>query len=405
MKILHTAEYYHPSVGGVQEVLRQISERLVKRGHHVTVATTRIPGRARVIDGVRVEEFAVSGNAAHGIRGEAERYQRFLLDGDFDVMMNYAAQQWSTDLAFPLVGSLGARAVLAPCGFSGLYDPAYRDYFARLPAVLDRYDGLILHTERHRDADFVRRHARTPATLITNGAAPEEFVDGPDRSLRRRFGVPEEVPFLITIGTHTGLKGHGSAMQAFLRARIGPAVLAVIGGPMEHGCEARCRRLARVGNAVGLGRKRILVLDLPRADVVAALRSADLFVFASRIECSPIVLFEAAAAGLPFVTGPAGNAAEIAEWTGAGVVVAGRQRDDGMTETDNAALARAIERLVHDPAERDRLGAAGRRAFHERLSWDRVTDQYEALYRRVLETVPSGVAARGDDVALARGPR
>ena len=35
MKILHTVEFYHPSQGSMQEVVRQISERLVKLGHKV----------------------------------------------------------------------------------------------------------------------------------------------------------------------------------------------------------------------------------------------------------------------------------------------------------------------------------------------------------------------------------
>jgi len=39
VNILHTVEFYSPSVGGAQEVVRQISELLVKRGHDVTVAT------------------------------------------------------------------------------------------------------------------------------------------------------------------------------------------------------------------------------------------------------------------------------------------------------------------------------------------------------------------------------
>lgn len=36
MKILHTVEFYEPSVGGAQEVIKQISLQLVKRGHEVT---------------------------------------------------------------------------------------------------------------------------------------------------------------------------------------------------------------------------------------------------------------------------------------------------------------------------------------------------------------------------------
>ena len=69
MKILHTVEYYQPSVGGAQEVVRQISERLVQRGHEVKVATTVHPGRsAKIINGVRIAEFDIKGNSVHAGR-------------------------------------------------------------------------------------------------------------------------------------------------------------------------------------------------------------------------------------------------------------------------------------------------------------------------------------------------
>lgn len=42
MRLLFACELYHPSVGGVQEVLRQVAMRLVERGHEVTVATSRL---------------------------------------------------------------------------------------------------------------------------------------------------------------------------------------------------------------------------------------------------------------------------------------------------------------------------------------------------------------------------
>lgn len=385
MKILHTAEWYPPSVGGVQLFMQQISERLAARGHDVTVATARLPGRTGSAGGVRIEEFEVTGSVVSGIKGELERYQRFLLDGDFDVMFNYSAQQWTADLAFPLLGRLRARTVFGPCGFAGLGDPAARGYFERMPSVLDRYDRIVLHTVNFRDARFVRERSRARTALITYGADPAEFPDAPASGLRERLGLPAGIPLLVTVGNHTGGKGHGRVMAAFLRARIGRAALLVVGGPAPWpGCEARCQRLARAVRVASLGRKRALVLDLPRRDVVAALREADVFVFASRSECSPIVLVEAAAAGTPFITGTAGNAEELAEWTGAGVVVPGGERPDGTTETDIGALARAIERLVADPLERERLGEAGRAAFLDRFTWERVTDRYEELYRDLL---------------------
>ena len=54
LKILHTVELYSPSVGGMQEVVKQISERLVKKGHDVTVATTKLSNRkSKIINGVK----------------------------------------------------------------------------------------------------------------------------------------------------------------------------------------------------------------------------------------------------------------------------------------------------------------------------------------------------------------
>ncbi len=58
--------------------------------------------------------------------------------------------------------------------------------------------------------------------------------------------------------------------------------------------------------------KTVLQTELPRSEVVELFFAADLFIFASKVEYSPLVLFEACAAGLPFVSVPVGNAAEIA---------------------------------------------------------------------------------------------
>ena len=123
MKILHTVEFYNPSVGGAQEVVKQVSEQLVKRGHHVTVATTKLAERTTcAINGVHIEEFEIAGNAVRGFHGNVQSYQELLLNSDFDVMMNYAAQQWATDLVFPLLDRLRYRKVLG-----GLIRDYYRD--------------------------------------------------------------------------------------------------------------------------------------------------------------------------------------------------------------------------------------------------------------------------------------
>jgi L-malate glycosyltransferase len=118
MNILHTVEFYSPSVGGAQEVVKQLSERMVALGHQVTIATTTIPERkSQMINGVRIVDFNISGNAVRGYHGDTEAYKEFLLKNRFDVIMNYAAQQWTADLFFEVMNQIKAKKVFVPCGF------------------------------------------------------------------------------------------------------------------------------------------------------------------------------------------------------------------------------------------------------------------------------------------------
>jgi len=381
MRILHAVEFYHPSTGGAQEVVRRVSEALVARGHDVTVATTRLPDRRDpVIRGVRIEGFGVSGSTARGISGEAERYRRFLLDGPFDVVMCYAAQQWATDLALPLLGQLTTATVVATCGFSGLFWPEFREYFERMPGWLARADHVILHGESVRDARFARDHGIDRCTIIPNGAAAAEFA-APEDGFRIRHGIPANQPLLLTVGSHTRSKGHALAVSALLRARVPRATLVIVGNTLgTPGCLPHCRRLARVTRLRSLGRKRVVLLDPPRDEVVAAFKAADLFVFGSTLECSPLVLFEAAAAGTPFVASPCGNAAEIAAWLGHGLVVDGTLTPDGFTRTSAGDLAAGIDAVLADlPTWRDRAGAA-RERWRRDFTWESIAGRYEAVY-------------------------
>jgi nucleoside-diphosphate-sugar epimerase len=94
MRILHTVEFYDPRTGGAEAVVKELSERLVKAGHQVTVATTFDSRRGGVIGGVRIEQFRISGNRVKSIKADAAEIRRYqeLLGGGFDVVINYATQ-------------------------------------------------------------------------------------------------------------------------------------------------------------------------------------------------------------------------------------------------------------------------------------------------------------------------
>ena len=146
MKILFCCEFYAPSVGGIQEVMRQVAERLVCRGHDVTVATSYLPTRTfKELNRVRIVEFDVSGNFVQGIEGEVAQYRQFVSTGDFDVVLINMAQQWTLDALIPVLPEIPSRKVLIPCWFSCFYEPSYAGYFYQLSNILRQFDHPISH--------------------------------------------------------------------------------------------------------------------------------------------------------------------------------------------------------------------------------------------------------------------
>jgi glycosyltransferase involved in cell wall biosynthesis len=387
MRLLLTSEFYAPSVGGAQEVTRQVAERLAARGHDVTVATTALPERTDpVINGVHVAGFHVAGNGRLGVTGEVERYRRFVRDGGFDLVFNYAAQQWTTDALLPVLQEIPARKILAPCGFSGLPDPGWHDYFSRLPSLLAGYDHLVLHSEGYRDAQFLRRHGIDAWSVIANGADEREFSNLPARGTARDWlGLPSHEPVLLTVGSHTGQKGHLESIGAVRALATAKATLLLVGNTVHgRGCLWSCRARSAELRIRSRGRKRVMIRDLDREHRLRAFAAADLFVFASNIECSPLVLFESVAAGLPFVSADVGNAGEIASWTNGGEVVPSNVDESALVRLDPLELAVRVDALLAEPERMRRMGRAGREVWQSRYTWEALSRDYEELFARIV---------------------
>lgn len=437
MKLLFCCADYWPSGGGVQEVIRQIAEQMVKAGHDVTVATSANPARkAGVHNGVRIREFRVEGNLVTGIHGEADRYRNFVRNFDGDAILIKAAQQWSFDALWPVLDSIPARKVFIPCGFSSLYEPRFAGYFAEMPDILRKFDHLIFYSEKYRDIDFAKAHGIRHYSIVPNGASELEFERTADGRLRTKLGIPKEDFLILSVGNPVHLKGHREVGEAFAQMDVGSrnatlilngrwrqplpqvvrsflrlrtvrkgidfllregwrsfqqrlfpkpsAFIELAGSPVDNGA----------GRELRSGTKRVLYLDLPREDVIGAFLEADLFVFASKVEYSPLVLFEAAAAGTPFLTVPVGNAAEIVRWTGGGWLCPAEADDRGYIKVSPTALAREMEQAIRSPDRLRAFGNAGREAWRERFTWSRIARSYERILQG--ETVMSPLPAEAE---------
>jgi glycosyltransferase involved in cell wall biosynthesis len=426
MKILLCAEFFYPSVGGAQEVVKQLAVRLLQRGHEITVVTSIL--KERQSDdylGIKIRSFAISGNLANGLTGDMEQYRKFIKDGHFDLIFIYAAQQWTFDAIWNELPELTARKVFVPCGYSGLGNPGYQEYFQRLPRILKCFDAVIYHAYEYRDYQYAIQHQLQNSIFIPNGADEKEFSCAPNRRFRAENNIAANALVLLTVGALNGAKGHLEVAKAFGATHFkGSATLILNGNSMPSPDErltslvakAKClvntrgipgaarfvldrvarrlgfkldyvARLKRLTLAINDGRtgsnKNVLIVDLARSDLLTAFFEADLFVFASLIEYSPLVLYEACAAGLPFLTVPVGNAREIVEWTKGGEICPAQVDHDGFTRVEPAQLAAHIERLVNDPQRLMELGASGRAAWENRFNWNALATEYEELFLKL----------------------
>lgn len=389
-RVLLCCEHYPPSVGGVQEVMRQIAERLAERGFEVCVATGSHPQRPAdtVVNGVRVVSFSIKGNLVKGMTGPIAEYQLFLKEGGFDSILIKAAQQWTFDAVVDVLPTLDARKVFIPCGFSGFQDKRYRDYFEKMSEWLRLFDQLVFYASDYQDINFARQQGLTNIALIPNGVDEREFTYKNDFGIRGRLGIPDENNILLCVGSRIMAKGHWEVLEAFRLARIDrPTTLVLNGNPASSGLLSTLKRAIKHAAS---GRwplnwlvlivnrdpnKKVLITNLPRHDLLALYNAANLFVFASHVEYSPLVLFEASAAGLPFISSSAGNSIEIAQWLEGGSIV--EPKSAGSAEVAPKNLSRAIEKILSDREILRALGAKARNnVFQKGFYWGKIIEQY-----------------------------
>ena len=123
---------------------------------------------------------------------------------------------------------------------------------------------------------------------------------------------------------------------------------------------------------------------LSREETVAAYKAADLFLFPSQIECSPIVLFEAMASETAFLSSDAGNAKEIVEWSHGGEIMPTVIDAEGFSRVKIAKATAQLNQLVKDDKKRKQLAFNGFTAWEKNFSWEIITKRYEEMYLNLL---------------------
>jgi glycosyltransferase involved in cell wall biosynthesis len=216
----------------------------------------------------------------------------------------------------------------------------------------------------------------TEILLNHHGLDPSRFPP-PRRGLGPDGSDPARPVLLLGVARLVEKKGVDVLLEAL--ARLPPEIAwryeHVGGGAQRRKLEVKARSLGLVGRIGWLGPR-------PQDEVLAAYRRADLFVLPSRVAKNgdrdglPNVLLEAGSQELALV---ASEVAAVPE------LIADGANGRLVPEGDAAALARALEALIRDPALRLRLGRAARATVLERFAMEPGLDRLAARLRAELQ--------------------
>jgi glycosyltransferase involved in cell wall biosynthesis len=195
--------------------------------------------------------------------------------------------------------------------------------------------------------------------LVYHGLDLSRFASFPGKEKQNSGKDPADPVTILSVGRLVEKKGTDVLLEALaqLPAGLHWRLVHVGGGPLKAKLERRARSLGIEARVNWRGART-------QTELLAEYRAADLFALASRVardgdrDGLPNVLAEAQSQGLACVATRVSGIPELIEDGATGLLVAPESAPE---------LARALGALIADPAQRRRLGAAGRARVLEKF--------------------------------------
>lgn len=375
-------------------ILRSLADRgftvraVTRPGYPVQVG---IPWARRqdVIDGIEYHRL-VPWQMAQGLEARLEQHARLLADQveQFRPAVLHTTTHFTNALAVRAVaraygipwvyevrGQL-ADTWAATRGPSALDSQRYRDFVAREAEVARDADGVVTLGEGMRSS-LEAAGVSAGRLLVCPNAVGEQFLDRPPEQTAARavLGLDPEAQLVGTVSSIVDYEGLDVLVRAV--ARLIPRYPRL--------------RLRIAGDGVSRPALRVLAEELgitdrsdfpgrvQRAEAILHHAALDVFVVPRKDlpvtrSVTPMKSVEASAVGRPVVASDLPALAELVE--------------DGVTgrlvpASDVEQLAQVLAELLDDPAERRRLGAAGRSWALGSRTWAGNAERYGQLYGRL----------------------
>jgi len=373
MNVAIFSSAFHPHIGGVEELVRQLAHAYQADGIGVVV-TNRWPQdlpEFEEFQGIPVYRFSMrlpSGNVKERTKYHItyaatknrmldvlKKHKTNLIHVQCVSANGYYAKVAHEALRLPLiVTTQGERTMDA----EKVYQRS--PFMNRMLRQLLDSAQFVTACSGHTLADlenWYKKPLGDRASVVYNGIDLDSFAHA------KSYAHPH--PFVLGIGRMVPQKGFDILIEAFAQADVNGHHLLLAGDGAERAA------LERLADKCGLNGNVHFVGRADREMAVSLFHSCSFFALPSRMEPQGIVNLEAMASGKAVVASNTGGVPEIVLADTTGLLV-----EPG----DVHALAGAITKLCKDNDLRNKLGSAGLRRARD-FDWTTISGQYVDLYR------------------------
>lgn len=387
MKILMLTWEYPPRiVGGIARVVHDLSKRLIKDGHEVTVVTYRDGDTPYFEDDKGVKVYRVDN---YNIRPNnfidwimqlnfnmvAKASEIIAKEGNFDVIHAHdwlvanAAKTLKHSYDIPVVATIHATEAGRN---SGIHDETQR--------YINDTEWLLTYeaTEVIVNSNFMKGHIQglfglpfDKINVIPNGINLTNF-NGIERDydFRRQYAADNE-KIILYVGRlvyEKGIQHLISAMPKILNGyNDAKLVIAGKGGMIDE--------LKAQADALGIGNKVYFTGYLDSKQVQKMYKCADIAVFPSTYEPFGIVALEAMLAGVPTVVSDVGGLNEIVEHG-----VTGMKSYAGNANS----IADSILNLLYDHQLANNVSKNAKAKVKELYNWNKIAQDSHFVYQKAI---------------------
>ena len=405
MRILMLSWEYPPRiVGGLGRVVHDLSHRLIKDGHDVTVITYR-DGNTPYFEndsGVkvyRVDNFMIQPNnfidwiMQLNFNMVAKAGEIIASEGNFDIihahdwLVAYSAKTLKTSYNIPLVSTIHATEA----GRNGGIREEQQKYINDTEWMLTYESSEVIVNSNYMKSELQRLFGLPfeKINVVPNGVNPSNFVyNEVDYDFRRQYAMDNEkiILFMGRLVYEKGVQHLIGAMPKILEHyHDAKLVIAGKGGMLGE--------LQSEVNSLGLGNKVYFAGHLSSKQVQKMYKCADIAVFPSTYEPFGIVAIEAMLSGVPTVVTDIGGLNEIVEHG-----VTGMKSYAG----NSNSLADSILALLFDKKLCDTVVKNAKQKVKTTYNWTKIAQDTHFTYQKAICETMAERQAKQDAQEQAR---